>query len=206
MATRPMSRWTRAPLLLIGAAAWLVSLAAPAQGLSGQELVSALHGGGYVLVIRNGRSEDAPPEPGEEGPANLHREREIDPYGQGQMAALSYAFRSLAIRVDETLSSPAYRSRQSANQFGFGERKAVDALALPSAGGDASWLERRIAEAPPSGRNTVIVTHGDLIREALGRDARNIGTAEALIYRPNDGDAELVARLSIEDWAELAVN
>lgn len=206
MATRLMSRWARAPFLLAGVAAWLVSLAAPAQELSGSELVSALQEGGHVLVVRNGRSAEEPPEAGEEGPANLHLEREIDPYGQGQMAALSYAFRELDISIDRALSSPAYRSRQSAHHIGFGKRTAVDELALPAEGGDPAWLKQRVTEAPPSGQNTVIVTHGSLIQEAFGDDARNIGTGETLIYREREGNPELVARLTVEEWAKLAVD
>lgn len=206
MATTSLSRWARAPLLLAAVAACLVAPAAPAQRLAGAELVGALQEGGYVLVIRNARASEEPPEEGEEAPANLKGEREITEYGQGQMSALSYAFRELEIPVGQTSTSPAYRSEQSANYFGFGERVSVDALAEAAEGGDPSWLGQRVAEVPPPSQNTVIVTHGSLIAEALGREVRDIRTAETLIYRPRDGDADLVARLTVEDWAEIAVD
>lgn len=206
MATMPMSRWIRGPFLLPFVAAWLISPIAAAQKLSDAELIAALEQGGYVLVLRNARSSDEAPAKGDEAPANLRGEREIDAYGQGEMAALSYSFRELGVPVGKTLTSPAYRSRQSAAYFGFGEPMVVDALAEPAAGGDASWLEQRVTETPPEGQNTVIVTHGSLISEAFGSDARNIRTAEMLVYRPRDGGAELAARLTIEDWAKLAVD
>jgi len=204
MATTPVGRWLRAPFLLVAFGAWLGSPAAQAQRLSGMDLVHALQEGGYVLVVRNASSRQEPPEEERDrAPANLHGEREIDEYGQGQMSVLGYAFRELDIPVGHSLTSPAYRSRQSAKYFGFGEPVVDDRLAESA---DASWLARRVGEAPPPGQNTVIMTHGALIAKAFGRDARDIGTAEMLVYRPRDGNAELVARLTVEDWAKLAAN
>lgn len=201
MATGSVSRWMRSPLLLLAAAVWLVSPTASAQRLAGMDLAQALQQGGFVLVIRNARSPQEPPE--RAAPGNLHNERELDAYGQGQMAVLGYAFRELEIPVGQTLTSPAFRSRQSGNYLGFGAQHVVDTLAERAA---ESWLAQRVSAAAPAGQNTVIVTHGSLIAKALGRDARNIDTAEALIYRPRDGGADLVARLKVEDWAKLAVN
>jgi phosphohistidine phosphatase SixA len=204
MATMPVGRWIRTPFVLVALGAWFGSPAAQAQRLSGMDLVHALQDGGYVLVVRNAQSRQEQPEKeSDRAPANLHGEREIDEYGQGQMSVLGYAFRQLDIPVDHSLTSPAYRSRQSAKYFGFGEPMVVDSLAESA---DASWLARRVSEAPPSGQNTVIITHGALITNAFGRDARDIGTAEMLIYQPRDGNAELQARLTVEDWARLATN
>ena len=203
MAAALAVRLRSAAIPLAAVAAWLGSPALPAQQIAGMELVQALQAGGHVVVVRNARSPEDPPEAGDRAPANLQGEREIDEYGQGQMAVLGYAFRQLGIPVGHTLTSPAYRSRQSGHYFGFGERAMADGLAENA---DGSWLAARIADAPESARNRVIVTHGSLIARALGQDARDLGTAETLIYRSRDGDAEFVARLTVEDWAELAVN
>jgi phosphohistidine phosphatase SixA len=201
MARNPISRWLRAPILLLAIAAWLGSPATSAQRLSGMDLAHALQQGGYILVTRNARSPEESPE--RQAPGNLHGERELDQYGQGQMSVIGYAFRELEIPVDQTLTSPAYRSRQSGNYLGFGEQHAVDTLAENAR---ESWLAQRVAAAQPAGENTVIVTHGSLIAKSFGRDARNISNAETLIYRPREGGADLVARLTVEDWAKLAVN
>lgn len=206
MAITPIRRRIRVPFLLAAVAAWLASPAVPAQRLSGDELVGALQEGGYVLVMRNARSSEEPPAEGEEGPANVHGERELDRHGEGQMSALSYVFRELAIPVGETMTSPAYRSRQSGHYLGFGDRRSVPELAVPDEGGEPAWLEGHVSAAPPSGENTVIITHGSVIEAALGREARNIGTAETLVYRAHEGDAELVARMTAQEWAELAVD
>ncbi len=205
MATNPMRRWWHRAFLAPAVAAWLIAAPAAAQKPDGAEWVDALQQGEHVIVIRNARSGAEVPPEGTEAPANLEREREIDAYGQGEMAALSYAFRTLQIPVGQTLTGPAYRSRQSAQYFGFGDIEVVDELAEPGAGGDSQWLAARVREAPPAGENLVIVTHGALIVEAFGSAASDIGTAETLVYRSNGERAELIARLTIEDWAKMAV-
>jgi phosphohistidine phosphatase SixA len=198
-----VSRTIKATFSMLAVATLLVSSIASGQSLSGTSLVDAIAEGGYVFVIRNARSPQEAPAEGDRSPANMNGDREIDEYGQGQMSVIGFAFRELGIPVGRTYSSPAYRSQQSADYFGFGEHKAVEMLEESA---DSAWLAERIAQDPPGGENTVIVTHGRLITEALGRDARDFGEAETLIYDPGAGEPRLVARLSVEDWAKLAVN
>jgi len=203
MGMTPVSQWIRAPFVLVAVAAWLGASAASAQTLAGAALEQALQGGGYVLVIGNAESHDEAPEERGRAPANFNGERELDEHGQGQMLVIGYAFRQLKVRVDDSLMAPAFRSRQSATYLGFGKQAVVNELADNA---DAAWLTQRVTQAPTAGHNTVIVADGSLIAKAFGRDARNLGNAETLIYRPREeGGAALVARLTVEDWAKLAV-
>ena len=198
--------WRRgSPIVRTALALWLslsTALAA-AQPLSGQSLVDALRAGGYVLIMRNAQSPEAVPEEGRRAPGNLKAEREIDPVGQGQVSVIAYALRELEIPVSQALHGPSFRSRQSANYLGRGELTLLDAL---GESGDPAQLALLAATAPAAGHNTVIVTHQELIEKAFSREARGIGNAETLVFRPQDGGAELVARLTFEDWAKLAVN
>jgi phosphohistidine phosphatase SixA len=200
-----LERWLGSPIVGVAVALWLglSAAAAAAQALSGPSLVDALKGGGYVLVLRNAQSPEAVPEERSRAPGNLNGEREIDPTGQGQMSVIAYSLRELDIPVSQTLHGPAFRSRQSANYVGRGKLIRLDTLAES---GDAAALAQLVAVAPAAGQNTVIVTHQALIEKAFPRDARGIGNAETLVFRPQDGRAELVARLTYEDWAKLAVN
>jgi phosphohistidine phosphatase SixA len=201
-----LERWRLgSPVVSVAVALWL-SLSAPAaaaQVLSGPSLVDALEGGGCVLVIRNAQSPEAVPEERRRAPGNLEGEREIDPVGQGQISVIAYSLRELDIPVSQTLHGPAFRSRQSANYVGRGKLRSLDALGET---GDAAALAQLAATAPAAGHNTVIVTHQALIEKAFAPDARDIGNAETLVFRPRDGRAELVARLTFEDWAKLAVD
>lgn len=203
MVVTPNDRWIRVTFAWIAVAACWSALAASAQNLAGADLEQALRRGGNVLVIANAESHDEAPAERERAPANLKGERELDQHGQGQMLVIGYAFRQIKMHIDDTLAAPAYRSRQSATYLGFGKEIVVDQLAETA---DASWLARRVTQAPTSGRNTVLVADAGLIAKALARDARGLGNAETLIYRPRDGGADLVARLTVEDWAKLAVN
>jgi phosphohistidine phosphatase SixA len=193
------------PIVSVAVALWLGLSAAEtaAQSLSGPRLVDALKGGGYVLVMRSAQSPEEVPEERRRAPGNLDGEREIDPVGQGQVSVIAYSLRELDIPVGQTLHGPDFRVRQSANYLGRGKMMRLEALGEP---GDAAALAQLAATVPTSGHNTFVVTHEALITKAFGRDASGIGNAETLVFRPRDGRAELVARLTFEDWAKLAVN
>lgn len=201
-----LERWRLgSPIVSVAVALWLGLSAAEAaaQSLSGPKLVDALKGGGYVLVMRNAHSPDEVPEERRRAPGNLAGEREIDPIGQGQVSVIAYSLRKLDIPVNQALHGPEFRSRQSANYLGRGRMMRLDALGEP---GDAAALAQLAATVPPAGYNTFVVTHEPLITKAFMRDANGIGDAETLVFRPRDDRAELVARLTFEDWAKLAVN
>jgi hypothetical protein len=168
-----------------------------------QQLPRALQSGGHVLVISDARSSGQVPAEPKRAPANFKGEPEIDAYGQGQMAVIAYAFRSLRIPVEQTLTSPLYRSRQSANYLGFGKQVVTADLGR---GDGAMRLAQLVATPTPAGTNTVIVTQASEIERVFGRTARDLATAETLVFRPADGHAEIVARLTFEDWAKLAVH
>jgi phosphohistidine phosphatase SixA len=209
-----MNAIDKGPLMVfpfVVAAAWLASLAAQAQTLSGDELVEALQGGGYVLVMRHASSPRERPSAEAAAPGNIGRERQLDDEGRALMSAMSYAFRELDIPVGDTLSSPAFRTVETARYFGFGDLQTVPELGggerMASRGGtDSSWLERKVAEPPPDGSNTVIITHGPNISDAFGDRADDVAEGETLIFRPGRHGADLVARLPVREWAVLAVD
>lgn len=205
MGAAPTGRWTGVRRLMAGAALGLIAWPVAAQHLAGDALIEALQHGGYVLVMRNARSQAEPPPEGQRAPGNLQGERQIDETGQGQMAALGYAFRELHVPIGQALTSPAYRARQSAHYLGFGARTSVDALAPASEGGDPAWLKTRVTQMPPAGENTLIVTHGSVIADSFGEAASGLDTAEMLVFRPADDEVALVARLTVKDWADMAV-
>lgn len=192
-------------LAYVLAATALASSWAHAQQLSGDELVSELSGGGYVLVMRHATSPMEPPSPRQTAPGNVDGERQLNQDGRSQMTAMGYAFRELGLPVGQVLSSPAYRAIESAEYFGFGELMEDDGLAPDADPGD---LASKVAEAPAEGENRLIVTHRGNIVGAFG-DAHGIETiedGESLVFRPGDDGAELVGRMTIKDWAVAAVN
>jgi hypothetical protein len=67
----------------------------------------------------------------------------------------------------------------------------------------ASWLRSKIAEPPRASTNTIVVTHQPNIVSALGRQWSDLADGETLIIRPGK-EFEVVARVKIEEWAELS--
>lgn len=184
---------------IVAAAAALMASAGRAQGLEGQALAEALAGGGYVLVMRHASSPRERPSEDEAARGNVNLERQLDEMGRAEMAAMAYAFRVFGLPVGDLLTSPAFRAVESGRYFGFGEEQVVAEL---GGGGDANWLSAKAGERPAEG-NTVMITHGRNLVEAFGLS--DVEAGESLIFNPTEDGAELVARMTIKDWAELAV-
>jgi hypothetical protein len=177
--------------------------AAHAQTLSGMAIVDALKHGGYVIVMRHASAAQEPPQRGQAAPGNIANEPQLDDMGEATVEAMGYAFRKFAIPVANTFTSPQFAAFETAHFFGFGERHKVDELGTKSPSAD--WLRTRVKQAPPADQNDLIVTQQENLAAAFGADAQNLEPGEALIFRPNGGDAKIVARVPIEDWAKLAV-
>jgi phosphohistidine phosphatase SixA len=124
------------------------------------------------------------------------------------------AIRALMIPIGEVLSSPAYRARQAAELAGFAAATQTPQLDEGSQGmqanADASraaWLREAVSRAPRAGTNTLLITHMPNLTAAFGDAAAHVAAGEALIFRPSGaGNAELVARLPIEEWPQLAAS
>lgn len=202
--------------LTIAALTGFVTAPAHAQELSGEALVEALRGGGYVLVMRHasasvperrGPGFGGPPggAPGGGGAGAAEREPELDDHGIGGVTGMRHAFRELEIPVGDVLTSPTLRARQHVRHFGFGDEHVVAELGtddMQPSSARSAWLAAKAAESPRPGTNTVIVTHAPNIRGAL--DVAEIDEGEALVVQPG-ATAVIVARVPIEEWAKLAV-
>lgn len=202
--------------LVLGAAsvgsAWGQEAADPAA------VAEMLRDGGYVLVMRHTRA----PQPsanqaqgqrgfggnrggrggGRGGPAGAPGERQLDEIGQAHATALGFAFRQLGIEMGEVLRSPTLRAEQTATYLGY-DASAVDELA-PGAE-SADWLRGKAAEPPAAGTNRLLITHRPNIEAAFGEAAADMMDGETLVLRPEDDGARVVGRLSVRDWAVLAV-
>ena len=207
--------------LTIGLAATCVSLAAlpvQAQRMSGEEVISALRNGGYVLVMRQapasleaariggrgggfgfgggGRGGGArgggqAPEPTE---AALERQS-IE-----MLTGMRYAIWQFRIPIGAIYASPTRRTRQQAEEIPFAEITLVDDLGPD--GANSGWLADKLTGMPMAGSNTIIVTHSENIENDL--DVGSVGEGETLIVRPGDEPA-VVGRLGLREWSVLAI-
>lgn len=202
----------------------MLSAAAGAQELSGDALIDALKGGGYVIVMRHASA--AVPEPrggrgfgfgggrgggrggARGGPPAADPEPVLTEEGMGMVTGMKYAFRTFEIPVGDVLTSPTERTQQQARIFGFGDVSVVDELGTEDMRADAgrsAWLAAKAGEPPRAGTNTVIITHAPNIIGAFD-GVSSIEPGEALIIRPDGGKATIVARVPIAEWSKLAVS
>lgn len=178
---------------------------AAAQG----DLIAALRGGGYVIVMRHAHSPAQPPPPGQADPGNKGDERQLDQAGEDQAAAIGRAIKARGIPIAAVYSSPTFRAQQTVRLMGL---QAVEArpelgdggasMAATAAGkSGTAWLKAKAAEAPPQGGDVLIVTHGPNIALAFGEAFKDMGDAEAAVFRPDGrGGFALAGRIKPADW------
>lgn len=187
----------------------------PPQGgsLSGCDLLAALQRGGYVILMRHASSPGKPPEAAQADADNVRQERQLDEQGITTARGMGEALHQLHIPVGEVLSSPTYRALETVKLAQLGRPATAPELGEGGAGmlqdksgARASWLKARVAQMPPAGKNTVIVTHYPNIAEVYPEGAKGLAEGEALILHPDGrGGAPIVARVKIDEWASLAM-
>lgn len=212
----------RTDSIRIGLAIALVGLAAQsaqAQRLSGEEIISALQQGGYVLVMRHGTASlDAARGDGgggggfgfggggggRGGPGGRQApeptEEALEQASIQMLTGMRHAIWAFDIPIGAVYASPTRRTREHAEELPFAEIMLVDELGLDAA--DSGWLGNKLTEAPMAETNTLIVTHSTNIENDLGMS--QVGEGETLIVRPGN-DPTVVGRLGLREWSVLAV-
>ena len=204
----------RLSLIAFAAALGIVAQVAPCLAQpSAQAAFEALKNGGYVVVIRHGRTNEGPTNPKEESPTNLADcagQFMLNDIGKAQARAIGDAFKRAGIPVGKVLASGYCRAIEMA-RLAFGRTETSDALLLeafvPVANAPAPppWPARveemraMIATVPEAGTNTILVTHFPNVKAALGVQ---INFGDAAIVKPDGhGGAAVVARVLSKDWA-----
>jgi phosphohistidine phosphatase SixA len=183
---------------------------ASAQTLSGTALVTALREGGYVIVMRHASSPAMPPDKAHANPDNVKVERQLDAAGRDGATAMGNALRGLKIPVGVVLTSPTYRARETVKYAGLPNPQSVEQLGdggqsmQTVADAAAAWLRERASQTPARGTNTILVTHLPNITRAFPDWQPPPADGESVVLRPTaNGQAQVVARVRIEDWAGL---
>jgi phosphohistidine phosphatase SixA len=169
--------------------------------------------GGYVVVIRHGRTNESAAMPKDESPldlANCTGQLMLNDAGKAQARTIGDAFRKAGIPVGKVVASSYCRAVEMA-RLAFGRTETSGALLLeafvpaPGTPVPAAWPERvemmkqMIATAPEAGTNTILVTHFPNVTAALGIQ---IGFGDAAIIKPDgQGGAAVVGRIQSKEWA-----
>jgi virginiamycin B lyase len=177
-----------------------------AEALTGDSLLRALRGGGYVVYFRHAATDFSMSDTDTGDLSNCARQRNLDARGKADARAIGRAWRALRLPIARVLASRYCRARDTA-RLAFGRaRTTLDLTGLPSAATEAERqrriraLRRLLSERPARG-NTVLVAHLFNIQEAA---AVSLEEGQAAVFEPRGrGRFRLVARVLPRAWVRL---
>jgi len=178
---------------------------------SDQEIAQALRAGGLVIVLRHGATF---PDQADTDPLNydnIAAQRNLNDKGKMLAKQFGDALRQVGVPVGKVYTSKYNRGYETAVLAGF---KDIEKTADLTEGGlvvspnennrRAEALRKMLAAAPDAGTNTILITHYPNIIAALGKEWFDVKEGEASIFRPENGNYTLVARIQMDEWPRIA--
>jgi phosphohistidine phosphatase SixA len=214
-----MTRGSRSAVQRIGSAGLLIlvvlSLGAPpavlgqqsaATPLRGPELLAALRAGGYILYFRHADTDHGQNDDRMTSVEDCATQRNLTDRGRDHARALGEAIRTLGIPIGAVLASPLCRTVETA-MLAFGTAQKAPAAReggpLPRGSPGRFPALRALLSTPVApGANTVIVAHAYPYFSLVG--GQFLSEGEADVVRPRGGDFEVVARVGLRQWREIA--
>src|SRR6516165_4231636 len=174
------------------------------------QLIQSLHSGGYVILVRHGAtfSDQADTDPFNF--EDIAKQRNLNDKGKALAKAFGDTIRRVDIPVGEVYTSNFNRAFETAVLAGFKDiRQSIDltegglVVSPDENTRRAAALRNMLAQPAELGKNTFLITHKPNIIDALGREWFDVKEGEASIFKPEDGNYRLVARVQMEDWSKL---
>ena len=173
--------------------------------LGGADLLAALRGGGYIIYFRHADTDWSQKDTPGMNFEDCTVQRNLADKGREHSRQIGAAIRALEIPIGSVLASPLCRTVETA-VLAFG--RADKAMAVVERRGAAGTPERYAAlralmsQPVATGANTVIVGHAYPYYSLVGGQYLEEGEADVL--RPRGTDFEVVARVGLVQWRELA--
>ena len=179
----------------------------PATPMSGQQLLSELRKGGYVIYFRHTSTDFSRDDSRSISDDDCDNQRPLTDKGRDEARQIGAAFRELKIPIVNVLASPRCRTMETAT-LAFGRAdKAPEARGGPAApdSPDRYMPLRKLLSTPiKPGANVVISSHGNPFYATAG--APYLAEGEAAVIRPSGKDFEIIARVRHDAWRALAGN
>lgn len=168
----------------------------PAKELKGPALVEALRKGGFVLYMRHSETGTV---------TEKCDTSNLSAIGEENARSIGAALRDLKIPIGAVRSSQPCRCVGTARLLDLGTVDITEDLnpSAPRPGFDiGAARSKRLAELPPVGTNTVLVSH---LHGSRNKDEwLHLQMGEIIVFRPEASPrAEAVARIQVADWAAL---
>jgi phosphohistidine phosphatase SixA len=168
-----------------------------------EDLMAALQTGGYTVLLRHARTDRSFNEQRDPVPTERSAQRNLTDDGVRDAALMGVVFRKYGIRFAEVISSPMYRTVETA-EYSVGKPTSTTMVlrVFPSTPAQSAL----VMKAPRKGTNRLLVTHHFVIETHVpGITPGDVGESEAAVVRHTaDGKIELVGRITLSDWQALA--
>lgn len=179
-----------------------------------RELLALLKTGGYVIVFRHGATDDSQKDIYPFKFDDMKAQRQLSEKGRETARQIGAAFKALGIPIGDVYTSRLNRAVETGQILSGKEVRAVDALTDSGAGSASSMANptganaktglaiRELVNAVPGpGTNNLLVTHKTNFADAFGKQAGDVGEAEAFVYKPTTaGPAVFVGRIKAAEW------
>ena len=174
--------------------------------LRGAELLAALRGGGFVLYFRHADTDWTQNDTRGMNLEDCAAQRNLSDRGRENARAIGAAIRALGIPIGSVLASPLCRTVETAMlAFGVAEKSMAVREGGPLPPGSPGRYEalRALLSTPVApGTNSVLVGHAYPYYSLVGGPYLEEGEAD--VVRTRGVDFEVVARVGLKQWRELA--
>ena len=174
------------------------------------EWVTALRGGGHVIVMRHGATHQDQADTDPFNLANVDKQRQLNDAGRAKAREIGAALKKLGIPIGQVVSSQYFRAIETA-RLAFGEPQPTPdvteggQVVTPLENNRRTAALRKLAGTSMQGTNVAVVSHKPNIMDAFGKDWFDIREGEISIFKPyGAGGYRLVARVQADEWAKLA--
>lgn len=167
-----------------------------------EPLMAALRQGGYTVILRHARTDRSFQEARDYVPKERGQQRNLNDDGVRDAALMGVVFRRHRVSFAEVVSSPMYRTVETAEMAAGTPDTTMALRAIPATPEQRALINR----APAPGTNRLLVTHHFVIETHVpGIHPGDIGESEAVVVRAGaGGTVELVGRITLDDWRALA--
>lgn len=173
--------------------------------LGGAELLAALRAGGYIIYFRHADTDWSQKDTPGMNFDDCAVQRNLADKGREHSRQIGVAIRVLEIPIGAVLASPLCRTLETAVlAFGRADKNiaVVERRGAPGTPERYAGLRALLSQPVGAGSNTAIVGHGYPYYSLVGGQMLEEGEAD--VVRPRGADFEVVARVGLKQWRELA--